>query len=99
MQLAIQGLPGGTVLKNPPANAGDERDMGSIPGLGRFPWSGKWQLTPVFLPGKLQGQRSLVGYSPWLQRDRHDRHTHTHARHPKITANHKNGHKNLKLMI
>ena len=25
----------------------------------------KWQPTPVFLPGKLHGQRSLVGYSPW----------------------------------
>ena len=25
----------------------------------------EWQLTPVFLPGKLRGQRSLVGYSPW----------------------------------
>ena len=24
------------MVKNPPANAGDERDMGSIPGLGRF---------------------------------------------------------------
>ena len=23
------------------------------------------QPTPVFLPGKFQGQRSLVGYSPW----------------------------------
>ena len=29
--------------------------------------------TPVFLPGKSQGQRSLVGYSPCsLQRVRHD---------------------------
>ena len=27
------GSPGGTVVKNPPANAGDARDMGSIPGL------------------------------------------------------------------
>ena len=27
-----QGLPGGPMVKNPPANAGD---MGSIPGLGR----------------------------------------------------------------
>ena len=26
---------------------------------------GKWQPTPVLLPGKLYGQRSLVGYSPW----------------------------------
>ena len=27
----------------------------------------KWkcQPTPVFLPGKFHGQRSLVGYSPW----------------------------------
>ena len=26
----------GLVVKNPPANAGDVRDKGSIPGLGRF---------------------------------------------------------------
>ena len=25
----------------------------------------KWQPTPVFLPGKFHGWRSLVGYSPW----------------------------------
>ena len=25
----------------------------------------KWQPTSVFLPGKLHGQKSLVGYSPW----------------------------------
>ena len=24
-----------------------------------------WQPTPVFLPGKFHGQRSLVDYSPW----------------------------------
>ena len=30
------------VVKNPPANAGDARDMGWIPGLGRFPWRRKW---------------------------------------------------------
>ena len=28
------------VVKNPPANAGDSRDIGSIPGLGRFPGEG-----------------------------------------------------------
>ena len=27
--------------------------------------NGKWQPTPVFLPGEFYGQRSLVGYSPW----------------------------------
>ena len=30
-----EGFPGGTVVKNPPANAGDVRDMGSVPGSGR----------------------------------------------------------------
>ena len=28
-------------------------------------WRRKWQLTAVFLPGEFHGQRSLVGYSPW----------------------------------
>ena len=28
-------------------------------------WRRKWQPTPVLLPGKFHGQRSLVGYSPW----------------------------------
>ena len=28
-------------------------------------WRRKWQLTPVFLPGKTYGQRNLGGYSPW----------------------------------
>ena len=29
------------------------------------PWRREWQPTPVFLPGEVHGQRSLVGYSPW----------------------------------
>ena len=48
------------VGKNPPANAGDIRDVGLIPG----PWKRKWQLTSVFLPGKSHGRRSLALYSP-----------------------------------
>ena len=44
------------VVKNPPANAGDIRDMDSNTGLGRS--------TPVFLPGEFHGQRSLESYSP-----------------------------------
>jgi len=38
---------------------------GFNPWIGKIPWKRKWQPTPVFLPGKLQGQRNLVGYSPW----------------------------------
>ena len=36
-----EGLPGGSVIKNPPANAGD---TGSIPGLGRSPGEGNGNL-------------------------------------------------------
>jgi len=52
------------VVKNLPANAGDLRDEDSIPGLGRSPWSRKWQPTLVFLPGHSNGQGSLASYSP-----------------------------------
>ena len=52
------------VVKNPPANAGDLKDVGSIPVSGTIPWRRAWQPTPVFLPGESYGQRSLVGYSP-----------------------------------
>ena len=34
------GFPGGSVVKNPPANAGDVRDEGSIPRSGRSPGEG-----------------------------------------------------------
>ena len=37
------------------------------------PLEKEWQPTPVFLPGETQGQRSLVGYSPWsCKRAGHD---------------------------
>ena len=58
-------LSGGSVVKNLPASAGDAGDRGSILGLKRFPWSRKWLPTPVFLPRKSHGQRSLAGYSLW----------------------------------
>ena len=49
--------------KESACNVEDTGGAGSIPGLGRFPWRRKWQLTLVFLPGESHGQRSLVGYS------------------------------------
>ena len=53
------------VVKNPPANAGDVREVGSVPRLGRSPGGGRaWRSTLVFLPGGSYEQRSLVGYSP-----------------------------------
>ena len=47
------------VLKNLPAIAGDIRDAGWIPGLGRSPGGGH-----VFLPGDSHGQRNLVVCGP-----------------------------------
>ena len=35
------------------------------PWVKKISWRNKWQPTPVFLPGKFHGQRSLAGYSPW----------------------------------
>ena len=58
------GFPGGSVVKNPPANANRHRRWGFDPWVGKIPWRRKWQLTPVFLPEKSCGQRSLVGYRP-----------------------------------
>ena len=41
------------------------RRGGFDPWVRKIPWRRKWQPTSVFLPGKLHGQKSLVGYSPW----------------------------------
>ena len=47
------------------ANARFARDLGSILGWRRSPEVEDGTCTPVFLPGKFYGQRSLVGYSQW----------------------------------
>ena len=66
------------------------------PWIGKIPWRRKWQPTPVFLPGKFHGQRSLEGYSPRghkrvghnlvteqpYMRARSRAHTHTHTHTP-----------------
>ena len=38
---------------------------GFSPWVGKIPWRRKWQPTPLLLPGKSHGWRSLVDYSPW----------------------------------
>ena len=57
-------FPGGSVVKNMPANAGDTREVGSIPGLGRFPGGGMATHSSILEialteePGKLQSMGS-----------------------------------------
>ena len=47
-------FPVALVVKNLPANSGNTRDVGFIPGSGRSPGVGNGNpLTPVFLPGEL----------------------------------------------
>ena len=53
------------MVKNPPANVGDSRDVGSIPGLGRFPGGGHGNPLQYSCLENPHGQRSLVGYRPW----------------------------------
>ena len=40
------------------------QETGFDPRVGKIPWRREWLPTPLFLPGKFHGQRSLVGYSP-----------------------------------
>ena len=48
------------------------------PWVQKIPWRRKWHPTPIFLPGKSHGQRSLVGYSPWSCKESNTtEHTHT----------------------
>ena len=58
------GFPGDMVVKNPPANAGDIRDAGSIPGSGRCPGGEHGNPLQDSCLENPHGQRSLVGYSP-----------------------------------
>ena len=41
------------------------RKCGLNPWVGKIPWRRQWQSTPVFLPGKSHGQKSLESYSLW----------------------------------
>ena len=78
------GFPGGSVVKNPPANAGNVRDVGSISRSGRSPGGGNG--SPLqYSHRKFHGQGHLAGYSPWsckesdMTEHAHASHTHTHT--------------------
>ena len=56
------GFPGGSKVKNPPANAGSISRWRRSPGVEMATHSS-------ILAGKFHGQRSLVGYSPWGRKE------------------------------
>ena len=50
------------------------------PWVGKIPWRREWQPTPVFLPGKFHGQRSLAGYCPYGHKESDPtEHEHMHT--------------------
>ena len=59
-------FPGGSDVKEYACSAGDAR---FDPWVRKIPWRRIWQPTPVFLPGKSHGWRSLTGYSPWGRKE------------------------------
>ena len=57
----------------------------------KISWRRKWQIAPVFLPGKSHGQRRLMGYSPWRHKESDmakQRSVHAHARAQTHTHTH-----------
>ena len=58
-------FPGGTSGKEPTCQCRRHRRCEFNSWIGKIPWKRKWQPTPVFLPRKFHGQRSLASDSPW----------------------------------
>ena len=56
--------PGSASGKEPACQCRKHERSRFNPWVRKIPWRRKWQPTPVFLPGKSHGQRSLAGYSP-----------------------------------
>ena len=84
MELALPGFPGGSNSKEFACNEGDP---GSIPGSRISPEKELLEKnTPVFLPGKSPGQRSLAGYSSWglIASDTPEQLTLTHMESPAL---------------
>ena len=63
------GFPGGASGKEPACRCRRQKRCGFDPWVKKIPWRRAWQPTPVFLPGKSHGQRSLAGDSPWGLRE------------------------------
>ena len=64
------GFPGSTSDKEPACQYRRHKSRGFDPWVGKSPWRRAWQTTPVFLPRKSHGQRSLAGYSPGVAKSR-----------------------------
>ena len=66
------GFPGGAGGKEPTCQYKRHERCEFDPWVRKIPWKWAQQPTPVVLPGKSHGQRTLAGYSPQGGRVRHD---------------------------
>ena len=74
------GFPSGVAVKNPPANAGETRDTGSIPRSGRSPGEGNGNLLQCSCLENSVGREAWQAYSPrgYKELDTTE-HTYTHT--------------------
>ena len=68
------------VVKNPPANAGDIRDAGLIPGLGGSPEGGNGNHSSI-LAWRISWTEELAGYSPQVRKESNPTEVTEHAQH------------------
>ena len=59
-----QGFPDSTSGNEPAYQCRRQKRHRFSPWARKILWRRKWWSTPIFLPGKSHGQRSLAGYSP-----------------------------------
>ena len=96
--MTITTISGGARGKEPACQCRRQRRHRFNPWLWKIPWKRVWQPTPVFMPGKVHGQRSRAGqgrggYSPWGHKSRTQLSRHWLAgwRKPRFLARNKPG--------
>ena len=62
--MCLMGFPGGASGKEPACQCRRCKRLEFNHWVGKIPWKRSWTPTPVFLPGKSHGQRSLARYTP-----------------------------------
>ena len=67
---SVKGFSGGLSGKETDWQGRSQRKHRFDPWVSKIPWRRKWQPTPVSLPGKSHGQRSLAGYSCGVTKSR-----------------------------
>ena len=65
IHIVFKSFPGSTSSEESACQCRRLKRHGFHPWVRKIPWRGKWQPTPVFLPGESHGQKNLVGFSPW----------------------------------